>query len=318
MKIFTKEAERKRSFRCAKPAVFILLIFLFLFPVSGSRTTLLASETLVLKASLPKPSLKKAVVEAPDTVVLRWNKVAKASGYQIYRSEEKNGSYTRIKTIRSGNTTEVKLKEQGLGKTYYYKIRAFRKTDDETVFSNFSKLKKAECNLLAYDGETYTQKAQRIFGKKYYKKYSSQSKAEKNMVTFTVKVWDFAADGVTKITKERTITTNKNIAETVKQIFKEIYNGKERFPIKTLGCYSWRGDSSTSEHCTGLAIDINWEENYMIDNGVILSGKYWKPDEDPYSIPLDSEVVTIMEKYGFTRGFWGNRRDYMHFSYFGT
>ena len=68
----------------------------------------------------------------------------------------------------------------------------------------------------------------------------------------------------------------------------------------------------------GLAIDINPNENYMIDGKTILSGSFWKPKKSKYSIPLNCETVRIMERYGFYRGFWGERKDYMHFSYFGT
>ena len=93
---------------------------------------------------------------------------------------------------------------------------------------------------------------------------------------------------------------------------------KERFPIKNVSGYTWRGESSNSEHCCGLAIDINWEENYLIDNGVIISGKCYQPGINPYSIPTNGEVAKIMNKYGFSQGIWGNRCDYMHFSYFGT
>jgi hypothetical protein len=120
------------------------------------------------------------------------------------------------------------------------------------------------------------------------------------------------------VTKYRTLTVNEKIAPTVVQIFKEIYEGSEQFPIKNVGGYSWRGLTSRSEHCEGLAIDINWEENYLIDNGQILSGKLYEPGVNPYSIPTDGEVARIMRKYGFSQGLWGNRCDYMHFSYFGT
>lgn len=42
-----------------------------------------------------------------------------------------------------------------------------------------------------------------------------------------------------------------------------------------------------------------------------------KPKKNRYSIPLNCKLVKILEKYGFHRGLWGSRRDYMHFSYFG-
>jgi hypothetical protein len=97
----------------------------------------------------------------------------------------------------------------------------------------------------------------------------------------------------------------------------EIYKGKEKFPIKSVGGYNWRGDTSTSEHCIGLAIDINPNENYMIRGNQIVSGSFWKPGKNPYSIKADGDVVKAMEKYGFHWGMWGDTRDYMHFSYFG-
>ena len=55
-----------------------------------------------------------------------------------------------------------------------------------------------------------------------------------------------------------------------------------------------------------------------IDGKKVLAGSYWKPKKDPYSIPNNSQFVKIMKRYGFYRGAWGKRKDYMHFSYFGT
>ncbi len=102
-------------------------------------------------------------------------------------------------------------------------------------------------------------------------------------------------------------------------MFAEIYKSKEKFPIHDIGGYSWRGNTSRSEHCIGLAIDINANENCMVQGGKILAGSFWKPKKNPYSIPKDSELVKIMAKYGFFwGGNWGGKQDYMHFSYFGT
>ena len=69
----------------------------------------------------------------------------------------------------------------------------------------------------------------------------------------------------------------------------------------------------------GLAIDINPNENCEIRGGVITTGSYWKPGEDPYSIPADGDVVNAFKKYGFGwGGNWRSVKDYMHFSYFST
>ena len=64
---------------------------------------------------------------------------------------------------------------------------------------------------------------------------------------------------------------------------------------------------------------LSANENYCIDSdGTIVSGKYFKPGEDPYSMPLDGSVELVFRRYGFSRGLWAHRKDYMHYSLFGT
>ena len=104
------------------------------------------------------------------------------------------------------------------------------------------------------------------------------------MTTVAVKVWD--KQGGRKFTRKFYLTVNKGIALSVKEMFKEIYKSKERFPIHEMGCYNWRGNSSTSEHCLGLAFDINSNENYMIDGKKVLAGSFWKPKKNKYSIKM--------------------------------
>ena len=173
---------------------------------------------------------------------------------------------------------------------------------------------------LAHSGESYSEKVARIFGEgASYHKYANAAEAETHQVTISIQVWDFDANG-NKVTKTKRFQIHEALAETVQQIFAEIYASGERFPIKNIGGYCWRGNGSSSEHCLGTAIDINWEENYMCTNsGVALTGSHWSPGSDPYSIPADSDVVRIFAKYGFGwGGTWNSKKDYMHFSYFGT
>lgn len=173
---------------------------------------------------------------------------------------------------------------------------------------------------MTHAGESYGDKVARIFGEgSSYHLYSGAAEAETHQVTITVKVWDFDGNG-NKVTRTRSFQVHEALASSVQQIFAEIYAGKEQFPIHTLGGYNWRGDGSTSEHCLGTAIDINWDENYMCTNsGTPLTGTHWTPGVDPYSIPANGEVVRIFAKYGFGwGGTWNSKKDYMHFSYFGT
>jgi hypothetical protein len=112
---------------------------------------------------------------------------------------------------------------------------------------------------------------------------------------------------------------HKDQAETVVTIFAEIFNGSEQFPIKDLGGFEWRNpnsDGTHSAHNAGLAIDINSNENYCIyPNGRVV-GSFWKPGENPYSIPEDGDVVTAFRNHGWfwLGNTWNSVRDYMHFS----
>ena len=105
------------------------------------------------------------------------------------------------------------------------------------------------------------------------------------------------------------------LANDVKEIFHEIHKGKEKFPIKNLIGYSWRG-SFKSLHSTGRAIDINPEENPQVSrSGRAIVGKSWQPNSNPYSIKPDSDVVRAFTKRGWIWGANFRTRDYMHFGF---
>lgn len=91
----------------------------------------------------------KCIVAVPTGLVLAaakgkitasWKKVAGAEGYQIWRSESKNGTYKRIHTVTSGATLSYADTTVKAGTTYYYKIRAYRKPNGTAVFSGYSAL----------------------------------------------------------------------------------------------------------------------------------------------------------------------------------
>jgi hypothetical protein len=265
---------------------------------------------------------------------LKWNKVDNAEGYMIYyvkNYDEKSNyldvdtedfsQYKLLKTIKGGNNLSATFSKLMNGVTYTYRICSYQTINGKKVASTFSEAKAVTMNYYSCDSESYSQRIKRAFGSEKKKKsnFKTASKASKQMKTIKIKVWDYKKGKKgKKVTKTKYLTVNKKLAPSIQQMFKEIYKSKEKQVIKDIGCYSYR----TGEHMYGMAIDINPNENYMIDkvNGKkkILSGSYWKPKKDPYSIPADCELVRIMQRYGFYRGDWGDRKDYMHFSYFGT
>ncbi len=270
------------------------------------------------RAMVAAPVLNSVKLAGITKAKLTWEKVPNASGYQIYRSTSQNDGYKRIKTISGNKTFSHTAGYLINGNMYYFKVRAYYKKDGKTYYGEYSSVKKRMMNKVAYEYESYESRANRIFGTDYYKEYKTASAASKNMKTIKIKTWDINSKGK-KYTRYHYLTVHKNIAETVQQIFKEIYNGKEKFPIKDVGGYSWRGDTSSSEHCEGLAIDINANENAQIDGytGKPIVGSFYKPGENPYSIPANGDVVNAFRKYGFSWGNWFWNPDFMHFSYFG-
>lgn len=175
-------------------------------------------------------------------------------------------------------------------------------------------------SYLTSEDESYEEREIRIFGKTVDSyRYPNSQTAEANQTWVRVPVWKLDENG-SKYSSTIDVQIHKELAESIRQIFQEIYDSGERFPIYSIGGYNWRGDNSKSEHCLGTALDINPNENYQCKNdGTAIVGNYWKPNEDPYSIPADGIVVKTFEKYGFRwGGTFNSSKDYMHFSYFGT
>ncbi|NLP51855.1 bacterial Ig-like domain-containing protein [Bacillus sp. RO1] len=90
------------------------------------------------KTILAVPASFNVVKKNNTTATLTWNKVSGASGYRIYRSTSKTGTYTRVASITSGNTVKYDNTNLVKGKTYYYKIRAYRVVDGNNVYSAYS------------------------------------------------------------------------------------------------------------------------------------------------------------------------------------
>ena len=163
-----------------------------------------------------------------------------------------------------------------------------------------------------------------LFGDAIKSRFDNREEAEAGMATVTVPVWRVTKKG--KSAGSASLRVHSALAEDVQAIFTEIYNDPEQFPISGLGGYDWRGDNAVGEHNCGTAIDINPEQNYQVRDGQALSGSFWKPDEDPYSIPEHGSVVRIFREHGWSWGgtAWSRSadpaegyHDYMHFSYMG-
>lgn len=92
---------------------------------------------------LAKPVLAKAKA-GKKSVTLTWKKVAGANGYKVYRADKKNGKYKAVKTVSKASAVSYADKKLKTGKTYYYKIKAYRTVDKQAKYSSFSAVKSAK------------------------------------------------------------------------------------------------------------------------------------------------------------------------------
>ena len=115
------------------------------YKTTGTKTivTYTSDYSSLVKA---KPVPSTAVINSVKNlsgkkVQLKWNKVAGASGYVIYRAASKTGKYTLVKNITSGSTLTYTNTGLTKGKTYYYKIKAYRIVDGKKVYGSLSSVK---------------------------------------------------------------------------------------------------------------------------------------------------------------------------------
>lgn len=74
-------------------------------------------------------------------VKIKWRRVSKAQGYQIYRTEGKK--WKVIKTIKSGKKVTFVDKKVKKNKVYRYKVRAYGTVKGKKVYGNFGYVCKA-------------------------------------------------------------------------------------------------------------------------------------------------------------------------------
>lgn len=248
-----------------------------------------------------------------------WNNDGGAVSYSVIL---KDGGYNTVRTVPTKkNSANISVSGLTYNETYTV-ILAAHMPDGMTVYSEPIEVYYGTEQGIFDVNASLDAKYNRVFPNGI--PFENEEDAAYNMAAVTVPVWRLAADG-SKYSSTASLTVNRNLADEVVKIFTEIYNDPEQFPIKDAGGYNWRataaGTGSLSQHSYGTCIDINYNENYYCyaSNGQAITGSFWKPFENPYSIPENGSVVRIFAKYGWKWGgnAWTTYRDYMHFTYLG-
>ena len=77
-------------------------------------------------ASVGKVTSLSVASKGSTYIKLKWKKVSKATGYQVYCSTYKSKNYKKVKTIKKGSTVTAKITGLKSSKTYYFKVRAVK------------------------------------------------------------------------------------------------------------------------------------------------------------------------------------------------
>lgn len=255
------------------------------------------SDVASVKTKLSAVAIKSAKCASETTAKLSWKRVTGAQGYEIYKSEAKDGTYAYAGKVSGGGKLSYTAKKLKTGVPYYFKVKAYKKSGSKKHYGAFSAIKK----------ETFSD------GQKLYSLFpggvpTKKAEMEQYLVTITVPIKD--ADGVPSTMQLR---VHKNLTRNFMNAFQDMY--AIGFPVRAedTDTYNWRSMASgknRSHHSYGCVVDLNWGSNPMIG---VTEGKY-RPGVDPYSVT--PEVVAIWKKHGFYwGGDWKSSKDYMHFTY---
>lgn len=91
------------------------------------------------KGAVPRLSTPALTTTAGvDKIKLSWKAIPGAYGYRIYKKTSATSSYYRVKIVPGGSSTTWTNYGLTTGKTYYYKILAYRVVSGKTYFSSYS------------------------------------------------------------------------------------------------------------------------------------------------------------------------------------
>ena len=114
--------------------------------VNDSKVYSSYSDIKSAKTALGIPTIN-SISPKYDRITVKWDKVDGADGYQVYRATSKTGTYTLKKTATSGYTLSYTNTGLTTGKTYYYKVRAYKTVNGSKIYSSYSDIKSAKTAL---------------------------------------------------------------------------------------------------------------------------------------------------------------------------
>lgn len=100
---------------------------------SSSASSTASVTAATIKEAKPELKAKEYTNHTSLSVYLKG-----ASGYVLYRSTSKTGTYSKVEEEATTKTWTHKLEGDDLSRTYYYKVRAYKNSNGKRVYSEYS------------------------------------------------------------------------------------------------------------------------------------------------------------------------------------
>ena len=94
------------------------------------------TSTIYTLKELKKPTVKKS---SSKKVKVSWSGINGESGYQIYKMKKVGKSYVKVSSSKTTKTYTTLSATKG--KTYYYKVRAYKKNGSKTTYGPWSDMR---------------------------------------------------------------------------------------------------------------------------------------------------------------------------------
>ncbi|MBV7504813.1 InlB B-repeat-containing protein [Bacillus sp. sid0103] len=104
---------------------------------NGRKTISAPSTPVSATTLLSRISTIKASAPSAISAKIEWGKVSGATSYEVVRSTSSTGTYSLVASTSSNSLINSNLLT---GKTYYYKVRAFRMVSGKKVYSSYSNI----------------------------------------------------------------------------------------------------------------------------------------------------------------------------------
>lgn len=141
-----------------------------------------------------KVNFTKAVSASYNKHTLTWTGISGVTGYEIWCKKPGSGKYTKAATV-SGDATSQSISKRTTGKSYSYKIRAYKVINGRTYYGAYSSVKKIKAvpgqvtlrSVKRSSNTKVTIKWKKVSGAGGYKIYYSRKKGSGYKLLKTVK-----------------------------------------------------------------------------------------------------------------------------------